>query len=112
MSDIESLKELLAKTPCETQGAEDLEPGCCGPCRARAELASLQSKLAEAERALEPFAKVADLYDDSHDEDGLELLADMHIKETRFTVGQCRFARTTLATIREEEPLPAKQGEE
>lgn len=27
--------------PCETIGVEDLEPGCCGPCRARALIALL-----------------------------------------------------------------------
>jgi hypothetical protein len=25
----------LSKYPCTTNGAEDMEPGCCGPCRAR-----------------------------------------------------------------------------
>jgi hypothetical protein len=24
-----------AKAPCETKGPEDMEPGCCAPCRAR-----------------------------------------------------------------------------
>lgn len=25
----------LSQAPCETKGVEDLEPGCCAPCRAR-----------------------------------------------------------------------------
>ncbi len=28
----------LCHRPCETKGPEDYEPGCCGPCRARAAL--------------------------------------------------------------------------
>lgn len=28
----------IHEMPCETVGPEDLEPGCCGPCRARAAL--------------------------------------------------------------------------
>ena len=115
MSDIEGLKELLAKTPCETLGAEDLEPGCCGPCRARAELAYFQSKLAEAERALEFYADPETYhacafyfdpptggFDDDFDED--------HGHEDYDRPMPGKLARTTLATIREEEPLP-KQGE-
>jgi hypothetical protein len=33
-------KAELAKLPCETTGPEDAEVGCCGPCRARAELST------------------------------------------------------------------------
>ena len=31
----------VAREPCKTVGAEDLEAGCCLPCRARAALAQV-----------------------------------------------------------------------
>lgn len=34
-----ALLEDKASRPCETMGPEDMEPGCCGPCRARSQLA-------------------------------------------------------------------------
>lgn len=39
IEDRDGLLRELAGLPCSTKGAEDLESGCCGPCRARAALA-------------------------------------------------------------------------
>ncbi|TLX12106.1 hypothetical protein [Rhizobium sp. MHM7A] len=42
---LEALKE-FASMPCETDGAEDLEGGCCRTCRARAAIAKAESSSA------------------------------------------------------------------
>jgi len=38
VGEIRDLARDLAEYPCKTAGPEDMEPGCCGPCRARATL--------------------------------------------------------------------------
>jgi hypothetical protein len=47
MDEIVEVREyvrLVADLPCETKGAEDLEPGCCLPCRARSLLSRLKEQ--------------------------------------------------------------------
>jgi hypothetical protein len=39
-----------AQQPCSSTGLEDMEPGCCKSCRARAALASVKHKEKLAER--------------------------------------------------------------
>lgn len=51
----------------------------------------------EVREALEPFAKIADLYDDRED-DTFRLVADMDIDAIKLlTLGACRKARAALA---------------
>jgi hypothetical protein len=42
-SEIERAWLSLADRPCETEGLEDMEAGCCAPCRCRAALAQVPS---------------------------------------------------------------------
>jgi hypothetical protein len=42
--DLREYARFVADLPCETKGAEDLEPGCCLPCRARSLLSRLQEQ--------------------------------------------------------------------
>jgi hypothetical protein len=42
--DLREYARFVADLPCETKGAEDLEPGCCLPCRARSLLSRLKEQ--------------------------------------------------------------------
>lgn len=44
--------EIVAKMPCETAGIEDMEGGCCAPCRARRALSdrSIEARAALSDR--------------------------------------------------------------
>jgi hypothetical protein len=42
--DLREYARFVADLPCETKGAEDLEPGCCLPCRARSLLSRFKEQ--------------------------------------------------------------------
>lgn len=56
--------------------------------------------------ALKPFAAIADFYAEQED-DSFEIWKDMHLPETRITLGQCRAARAAIASSQQAaEPKP------
>lgn len=62
-------------------------------------LAAEQAREEERE-ALEPFAKIANEYDDRED-DRFEIWKDAHEPSTRITLGQCRRARAAIRARKE-----------
>lgn len=65
-ADIEREWVTLAERPCETAGLEDMEPGCCAPCRARTAMAKAFTPPADAGMLREALSRVRTMLFDEH----------------------------------------------
>lgn len=55
---IERVYEAISRRDCETEGLEDMEPGCCAPCRARTTFAALTAANVSTKHPLERMVEM------------------------------------------------------